>query len=508
MSWIRPPSSRPKRRSAGLLRLCWRHWRVCQDRQRGPSRAQRPAGSRGLWLRFRPRQLQGARPLCSRPARIWRRVLRATRTTKRGGLNIVGPFEGTSVEADVARRLAVALRARRRADIDDLVPPGRQRPRVGVVASRTIGLPLRREPARAASGPNDRLSSSTPVRACSRVATRSGSGFGNWRSLRRRWPTRLAWCTRCGPRPRGAASASSVFGGPVHRIPVPVGGDPTGHNRGALGLPGGFVFACSVDFDNGFARQNPLGALAAYLAAFSPQDGHHLVIDASHADRYPQEHARLVGLADGRPDVAIRHSLSVTERDRLLASADCYLSLHRADGGLGSVAKAMSWGTFTVVTATPESLEFQTDQDSGLVRSETVAVPADEYRYPSGASWAEPDLGHASFILRSVVGDPDATATKVRRARRVAVRPFRSISGRRCRSRPVGGHRRAICTPDSAGTGSLQPECVITPEGDADRTAALRITAARGRARALRCPTAGRPRVRCGDYAGPAAPAG
>ena len=222
----------------------------------------------------------------------------------------------------------------------------------------------------------------------------------------------------------GAESASSVFAGPVHRIPVPVGGDPTGHNRAALGLPGGFVFACSVDFDNGFARQNPLGALKAYLAAFSPQDGHHLVIDASHADRYPQEHARLVGLADGRPDVAIRHSLSVTERDRLLASADCYLSLHRADGALGSVAKAMSWGTFTVVTATPESLEFQTDQDSGLVRSETVAVPADEYRYPSGASWAEPDLGHASFILRSVVGDPDATATKVRRARRVAVRRF------------------------------------------------------------------------------------
>ena len=38
-------------------------------------------------------------------------MLRAAPTTRRGGLNIVGPFEGTSVEADVARRLAVALRA-------------------------------------------------------------------------------------------------------------------------------------------------------------------------------------------------------------------------------------------------------------------------------------------------------------------------------------------------------------------------------------------------------------
>ncbi len=162
----------------------------------------------------------------------------------------------------------------------------------------------------------------------------------------------------------------------------------------------------------------------AYTAAFSPKDGHHLVIDASHADRYPQEHALLVSLADGRPDVAIRDRLSATARDRLVACADCYLSLHRADGGLGSVAKAMSWGTFTVVTATPESLEFQTDQDSGLVRSETVAVPADEYRYPSGSSWADPDLEHASSILQAVVGDPDGTAAKVRRARRLASRRF------------------------------------------------------------------------------------
>jgi hypothetical protein len=84
----------------------------------------------------------------------------------------------------------------------------------------------------------------------------------------------------------------------------------------------------------------------------------------------------------------------------------------------------MSWGTFTVVTATPETLEFQTDQDSGLVRSESVAVSADEYRYPSGSSWADPDLEHASAILRSVVGDPDVTAAKVRRAQRVATRRF------------------------------------------------------------------------------------
>jgi hypothetical protein len=351
-------------------------------------------------------------------------VLRAAPTTKPGGLNIVGPFEGTSVEADVARRLAAALRT------GDVQMSTTSYHRDG----RDLGSAWTHR------GPSDfpfdvNLLVLHPDHMTDFVLD-SGPGLFHDRYTIGLWvwdlrvpSSSMADAARMvhevwTPTSRGLESASSVFGGPVHRIPIPVGGEPTGQDRAALGLPDGFVFACSVDFDDGFARQNPLGALQAYLAAFSPQDGHHLVIDASHAERYPQEHALLVGLADGRPDVAIRQHSSATERDRLLACADCYLSLHRADGGLGSVAKAMSWGTFTVITATPESLEFQTDQDSGLVLSETVAISADEYRYPSGASWADPDLEHASSILRSVVSDPDVTAAKVRRARRVATRRF------------------------------------------------------------------------------------
>ena len=352
------------------------------------------------------------------------RVLRAAPTTRRGGLNIVGPFEGTGVEADVGRRLAAALRAG------------------GVPISTTSYHRDDRDQGSAWShrGPSDfpfdvNLVVVHPDQMTDFVLD-SGPGLFHDRYTIGLWVWHLqmpsssmadaarmmheVWT----PTSYGSRGASSVFGGPVHGVPIPVGREPSGQGRAALGLPDGFVFACSVDYDNGFARQNPLGAVKAYTAAFSPKDGHHLVIDACHADRYPQEHALLVGQADGRPDVAIRHGLSAAERDRLLACADCYLSLHRADGGLGSVAKAMSWGTFTVVTATPGSLEFQTDQDSGLVLSEPVAVPADEYRYPSGSSWADPDLEHASSLLQSVVGEPDVTAAKVRRGRGVATRRF------------------------------------------------------------------------------------
>jgi hypothetical protein len=96
----------------------------------------------------------------------------------------------------------------------------------------------------------------------------------------------------------------------------------------------------------------------------------------------------------------------------------------------------MSWGTSTVSTATPAVLEFQSDEDSGLVCSQPATVPAGEYRYPPGATWAEPDLEHASALLRAVASEPGATAVKVRRARQAANRRLsRSSATRAVRAR-------------------------------------------------------------------------
>jgi GT2 family glycosyltransferase len=366
-------------------------------------------------------------------------VVTVAPSTRRGGLNIVGPFEGTSVEADVVRRLASALRAE------------------GVPVSTTS---YHRDGRDVGSTWSHHGASDFPFDVNLLVVhpdhmtdfvLDSGPGLFHDRYTIGLWacdlhtPSSSMADASCmvhevwTPTSCGAKSASAVHGGPVHCVPIPVGGRPSRRDRGSFGSPsGGLVVASIVDYDNGFARQNPLGALAAYRAAFTARDGHRLVIDTTHADRYPEEHARLIAAAEGRPDVDIRQldPWSAVDRDRLLAGADCYLSLHRADGSLGPVAKAMSWGTFAVVTSTPASQEFQTDNDSGLVRAGVVPVPPDEYRYEPGSAWADPDLDHASSLLRSLVADPGVVAARVLRARQVATRRFsRSVAAREVRSR-------------------------------------------------------------------------
>lgn len=393
------------------------------------------------------------------------RVLEAVAITRRGGLNVVGPFEGTGVAADTARRLASALRAGgvpisttsyHRDDRDRGSPWSHfGRSDFPFDVNLLVVHPDQMTDFVLDSGPGLFHGRYTIGLWVCDLQAPSSSMADAARMVQELW-TPTSWGSLC---------ATSVQSGPVHCVAIPVGGRPPRWDRTALGRPDGFVFASSVDYDNGFARQNPIAAVAAYTAAFSPRDGHRLIIDTIHADRYPHEHALLVGAADGRPDIEVRQPdpWSAADGDRLVAGADCYLSLHRADGGLGGVAKAMSWGTFTVVTATEASLEFQTDDDSGLVRSETTLVPVDEYRYPRGSVWADPDLEHASSILRAAVAEPGVTAAKVRRAREVASRRFsRSVATAAVRARLAdidarlhGGSRtdqvRVDRAPDRAG---------------------------------------------------------
>ena len=187
------------------------------------------------------------------------RVLDVAPTTRRGGLNIVGPFEGTSVEADMARRLAAALRERGvplsttsyHRDDRDLGSPWSHRGRSDFPFGVNLLFvhPDQLTDFVLDSGPgmfHDRYTIGMWIWDLELPS----AGMADATHMVHEVWTPTAW---------GAGVASSVHGGPVHCVPAPVGGRPRRPDHATIGLPDGFVFASSIDYDDGFMRQNPLG---------------------------------------------------------------------------------------------------------------------------------------------------------------------------------------------------------------------------------------------------------
>jgi hypothetical protein len=125
---------------------------------------------------------------------------------------------------------------------------------------------------------------------------------------------------------------------PVVKVTVPVDVSPfEPRSRAELGMPEGFCFLFSFDYNSVFERKNPLAAIEAFALAFEPGSGASLVLKCINGERDPENHERLLAAAARHPDVhVIDHHVSREEKDAMHAACDCFLSLHRAEGfGLG-----------------------------------------------------------------------------------------------------------------------------------------------------------------------------
>lgn len=208
---------------------------------------------------------------------------------------------------------------------------------------------------------------------------------------------------------------------PVHVIPVPIRRMDIAPDRGGLDLPGGFMFLFTFDFLSAFARKNPLGVIEAFSKAFKPDEGPVLVIKSINgaAEVAALEILRLA--AAGRSDIRIIDGyLPPEQKDALIASCDCYVSLHRAEGyGLG-MAEAVALGKPVIATNYSGSLAFLNEQNSYLVGYETTTVPADCGPYLEGAAWADPDIDEAASVMRDVYLNREESAARGRLAREQA----------------------------------------------------------------------------------------
>jgi glycosyltransferase involved in cell wall biosynthesis len=212
---------------------------------------------------------------------------------------------------------------------------------------------------------------------------------------------------------------------PVHVFPMPVEvAPPPALSRAEVGLPEDrFVFLFAFDFFSTSERKNPLGLIDAFTRAFAPGEGPLLVIKTINGHKQAAELKRLQRAASERPDIRIVDDYVSGEQMRgLVASCDCYVSLHRSEGFGFPLAEAMSYGKPVIATGYSGNLTFMDDGNSYLVGFGLTPVPPGTANYPVGALWADPDLDEAATAMRRVVDHPDEAAARGRRGRKTIVR--------------------------------------------------------------------------------------
>ena len=196
--------------------------------------------------------------------------------------------------------------------------------------------------------------------------------------------------------------------------------EPAALTRAELGLPEGFLFLFSFDYNSVFERKNPLAVIEAFTRAFPEPvpGGPQLVIKSINHEHDPGNHDRLQVAAGARDDVHLLDGyVSREHRDAMTAACDCYVSLHRSEGFGFTVAEAMALGRPVIATDYAGTRELVTSENGYLVGYRLVPIGPDADPYPADGEWAEPDVAQAAELMREVVGDPEEARRRGERAR-------------------------------------------------------------------------------------------
>jgi glycosyltransferase involved in cell wall biosynthesis/SAM-dependent methyltransferase len=205
---------------------------------------------------------------------------------------------------------------------------------------------------------------------------------------------------------------------PVHTIRVPVTpGAPAEASRAELGMPEGFCFLFLFDYRSVFRRKNPLGLVEAFRRAFDPGAGPSLVIKSICGDEFPAEREALAEAVRDRPEIhLVEETVSREMKDAMIASCDCYVSLHRSEGLGLTMAEAMYFGKPVIATAYSGNLDFMTEENSFLVPHAMAEIGPGADPYPPEKEWAEPDLDRAAALMRQAFEQPEEAARRGERA--------------------------------------------------------------------------------------------
>jgi len=168
------------------------------------------------------------------------------------------------------------------------------------------------------------------------------------------------------------------------------------------------VFLSMCDVLSVPERKNPFGAATAFRHAFPGNERVRLLLKISNLEHQPDLQSRILQLAAGDRRIRLVEGyLSRAELWKLIASIDCYVSLHRSEGfGLG-MAEAMACGVPVIATGWSGNVDFTRPDNSLLVDYDLVALERDLGPYRRGQTWAEPDLDCAADHMRRIAASAD-----------------------------------------------------------------------------------------------------
>lgn len=215
---------------------------------------------------------------------------------------------------------------------------------------------------------------------------------------------------------REAVSALATV--PVLAIPQPTSLTAAAERADAPpGLPEGFRFLFAFDYLSVFERKNPIATVEAFTRAFPPGSGAVLIIKSLNHHHDPAAHERMRASAAAHPDIhLIEERMTHADRDGLLNAADCYVSLHRAEGFGYTLAESMWLGKPVIATGYSGNVDFMTADNSYLVDHRLVPIGPGSEPYPADGRWAEPDVDHAARLMREVFDRPEGAARRGQRA--------------------------------------------------------------------------------------------
>jgi len=168
-----------------------------------------------------------------------------------------------------------------------------------------------------------------------------------------------------------------------------------------------FVFLFVFDFHSSIERKNPHGLLRAFSDAFKGQNDVLLLINGINGHAHSDELSMLRNKSKGLNVRILEEHLSRPDYHALFSAANCYASLHRSEGFGVPIAEAMLLGKPVIATGYSGNMDYMNLNNSLPIKFKMIQLNESHGPYEKGNVWADPDIEHASGLMRWVYENRD-----------------------------------------------------------------------------------------------------